>query len=84
MGLVKYGCNVKPETKDLTKNLVAVLKSSAPYPSQTVPITSQRELLEDMLKVYEIAHPGIFQAARALEVVYSSEIAQEYGRNVKT
>lgn len=66
MIFVRYGCKVKPETKILLKNLVTALKKSGPYPGHEKPISSQAELLEDMLRVYEIAHPSVFQVARSL------------------
>lgn len=68
--LVNYFAKVKPETKDLMGNVVTVLKRSAPLTGQEAAIASQRQLIEDMLKVYEIAHPGIFEKARSLIIVH--------------
>jgi hypothetical protein len=44
--------------KDITAALVDVLKGQG--------ITSQRELLEEMLKAYEVANPETFNQARKL------------------
>ena len=67
--LANYVTKLKPETKGLMDNVVTVCKRSAPLTGQETPIASQRELIEDMLKVYEIAHPGIFEKARSLITV---------------
>lgn len=58
-GLVNYNAKVEPHTKDLATALVDVLKGQGV-------ITSQRELIEEMLVVYEAANPEAFKQARKL------------------
>lgn len=53
--LVNYNAKVEPATKALTDELVSLKVNG---------IGSQRELLEDMLRVYEAANPGAFDTAR--------------------
>ena len=69
--LVIYNSKVPQATKDTLTALVDVLKGGA--------ISSQRELLEDMLVVYEKEHPETFKRARRLLAIKQEAAAERCG-----